>query len=348
MPVTVVVGGQFGSEGKGKVAHILSKQEGVTYAIRVGGPNSGHTVIADSGERLVLRQLPTAALLPGVFALLPAGSYINLQVLRREIALLGLTPDRLLIHPNACVISQAQIQEEQAISLNAKIGSTETGVGAAVRARTWRQGNVLLARDCTELLPFVSDYTNALRQSLRNGERALVERTQGFGLSVLHSPYYPYATSRDTTAAGFISEAGLSPLDVDDIVMVLRSYPIRVAGNSGPLPQETSWEEISRDSGATNPLIEYTSVTQRVRRVATFDAEIVKQAIAYNAPTRIVLNHVDHIDADCESKPLLTSRALDFVSHVERSIGQQISLLGTGASTLVNRFCTSPIERELA
>src|SRR5882724_10878088 len=99
MPVTAVVGGQFGSEGKGKVAHLLAKQDGAKFAIRVGGPNSGHTVIAESGERLVLRQLPTAALLPNVQALLPAGSYIDPQVLKRESGILGIGPNRLRIHP---------------------------------------------------------------------------------------------------------------------------------------------------------------------------------------------------------------------------------------------------------
>ncbi len=49
MPVTVVVGGQFGSEGKGKVAHWLARELRASTAVRVGGPNSGHTVVADGG-----------------------------------------------------------------------------------------------------------------------------------------------------------------------------------------------------------------------------------------------------------------------------------------------------------
>jgi adenylosuccinate synthase len=347
MPVTVVVGGQFGSEGKGKVAHLLAKHEGAKLAIRVGGPNSGHTVIAESGEPLVLRQLPTAVLLPGVRALLPAGSYIDPQLLRREIATIDIGPERLRIHPNACVITDARKEEERGSGLRGMIGSTETGVGAAVRARTWRQSDTLLARDCSELQSFVEDYTLRLRLALRAGERVLVEGTQGFGLSVLHSSYYPYATSRDTTAAGFVSEAGLSPLDVDDVVLVLRSFPIRVAGNSGPLPGETSWEDVSLNSGANAPLVEYTSVTKRVRRVASFDANIVKQAIAYNAPTRIVLNHVDYIDASCTDTSRLSRRQWNFVKQIEKEIGQQISLLGTGRSTLVDRFKALSSEQEL-
>jgi adenylosuccinate synthase len=64
MPVSVVVGGQFGSEGKGKVALELARLRGAAAAIRVGGANSGHTAIDATGKAHVFRHLPTAALLP--------------------------------------------------------------------------------------------------------------------------------------------------------------------------------------------------------------------------------------------------------------------------------------------
>ena len=70
MPVTVIVGGQFGSEGKGKVAHFFAREMGACAAIRVGGPNSGHTVISEKGP-IIFKQLPTAAILPDVQCVLP-------------------------------------------------------------------------------------------------------------------------------------------------------------------------------------------------------------------------------------------------------------------------------------
>ena len=88
-----------------------------------------------------------------------------------------------------------------------------------------------------------------MREHLEAGQRIIIEGTQGFGLSLLHSKYYPFVTSRDTTAAAFVSEAGLSPLDVDDIVLVLRAFPIRVGGNSGPLPNEIDWDTVTSESG---------------------------------------------------------------------------------------------------
>ena len=62
MPVSIVVGGQYGSEGKGKVAHFLAGRPEASVAIRTGGPNSGHTVVED-GRRHVFRCLPTACLI---------------------------------------------------------------------------------------------------------------------------------------------------------------------------------------------------------------------------------------------------------------------------------------------
>jgi adenylosuccinate synthase len=81
MPVTVVVGGQFGSEGKGKVAHFLAQETGASVAVRVGGSNSGHTVIDQSDTPIIFQQLPTAAILPNVTCVIGAGSYINPEIL---------------------------------------------------------------------------------------------------------------------------------------------------------------------------------------------------------------------------------------------------------------------------
>jgi adenylosuccinate synthase len=244
MPVTVIVGGQFGSEGKGKVAHFLAKEMQATVAIRVGGPNSGHTVIGPNGEPIIFKQLPTAALLPNVICVLPAGSYIQPDILLEEIKLAGLDRDRVLIDPNAVVITERELTAEYESELRGSIGSTQSGTGAAVLARIQRSGAVRFARDEDVLCPYVQAVTPFLRDRLDKHQRVIVEGTQGFGLSLLHTPHYPYATSRDTTAAGFVAEAGLSPLDVDDVVMVIRAFPIRVPGNSGPLPNETSWPSI--------------------------------------------------------------------------------------------------------
>jgi adenylosuccinate synthase len=165
-----------------------------------------------------------------------------------------------------------------------------------------------------------------------------VEGTQGFGLSLLHSVDYPYVTSRDTTAAAFISEAGLSPLDVDQIVLVLRAFPIRVAGNSGRLPNEIDWETITHESGSPVPIIEYTSVTGMTRRVARFQPEVVRQAILVNQPTHVVMNHLDYIDASCAQSNQLSKKVHSFVRDVESMIGISINYLGFSPSSFVENL----------
>ncbi|TSA19013.1 MAG: hypothetical protein D4R74_00310 [Betaproteobacteria bacterium] len=337
MPVTVVVGGQFGSEGKGKVAYEIARRTKAAAAVRVGGPNSGHTVVGPDGNKVIFRQLPTAALLPNVICVLPAGSYIDKEVLFRELRMTGLDSSRLLIDPNAVVVSDLERGEEQARLLGQKIGSTLTGTGAAVSRRVNRLGDICLAQHDPQLDSFVQPAVPAMRSILERRKRIIIEGTQGFGLSVLHSPYYPYTTSRDTTAASFVSEAGLSPVDVDDIVLVIRAFPIRVGGNSGPLPKEISWSILTEESGSKVDLTEFTSVTKRERRVARFDPEVVRQAIACNNPTTIVLNHVDYVDASCGTGMVLTKRAAKFIKDVEQAIGSRVTQVGIGPDSLIDR-----------
>ncbi len=337
MPVTVVVGGQFGSEGKGKVAYELARRTAAHAAIRVGGPNSGHTVVGPDGRKTIFRQLPTAALLPKIICVLPAGSYIDKEILFHEVQLTGLGPDRLLIDPNAVVIGDSERGEEEARLLGQRIGSTLTGTGAAVSRRISRLGDLCLAHEDPQLSHYVRPVVPEMRSMLVSGQRIVIEGTQGFGLSVLHSQYYPFTTSRDTTAAAFVSEAGLSPLDVDDVALVIRAFPIRVGGNSGPLPREISWDLLTVESRSRRSIVEFTSVTKRQRRVARFDPDIVNQAIASNKPTRVVLNHLDYVDSACGGHASLSVKAQDFVRKIEQSIGRKVAYIGTGPDSLMER-----------
>ena len=173
--------------------------------------------------------------------------------------------------------------DERAAGLLEGIASTGQGVGGAVAQRAMRRKSVTFAGTIDVLREFIChDLDCVLAFALENGERVIVEGTQGFGLSILHSGYYPYSTSRETTAAGTLSEVGLSPRDVDCIALVLRSFPIRVHGNSGPLPLETTWEAITRKSGANVDLTEFTTVTEQLRRVAEFHDGVVLRAVRAN------------------------------------------------------------------
>lgn len=333
MPISIVVGGQFGSEGKGKVACFLAEQRSAFAAVRVGGPNSGHTVVDKDGQRRIFRQLPTPAVLSDVICVISAGSYVDLDVLASEVRQVGLQPHRLRIDPKAVIIDASLKEKERLESLRERVGSTLTGTGAAVSSRINRLGSTRFARDEPALAEYLEDTSEFLYNALSSGERVIAEGSQGFGLSVIHSPHFPFVTSRDTTAAGVLSEIGLSPLLVDDIALVLRAFPIRVPGNSGPLPQETTWDFIAQAGGFTEPFSEFTSVTKKQRRVAQFDSAIVRSAIQANSPTHLFLNHVDYIDSAAAKSAHLTPRARSFVEGVEKSLGMRIDFVGLGASS---------------
>jgi adenylosuccinate synthase len=334
MPVSVVVGGQFGSEGKGKVAHFLAGEMSAAAAVRVGGPNSGHTVVGPAGESLIFRQLPTAAILPGVQCIVPSGAYLDVDVLLSEIRAARLPEERLFIDPNAVVITEDEKESESRARLRERIGSTLSGTGAAVGKRIARDPTLLLARDEPRLKKYLRPVIPELRDLLTEGKRIIVEGTQGFGLSVLHGEY-PSVTSRDTTAAAFVAESGLSPLDVDDVVLVIRAFPIRVPGNSGDLKDEIDWQTITKESGSSKRVVEYTSVTKGLRRVGRFDPEIVRRAILANQPSRVILNHLDYVDAEVATTRRPGERVVAFVEEVSSSIGRRIDYLGMSAALLL-------------
>ena len=334
MPVTVIVGGQFGSEGKGKVALHAARKLAAAFVVRVGGPNSGHTGVDDQGKTRVFRQLPASCLATNVTVILPAGSLIDPDLLKSEIDTLGLEPDRLIIDSQATVVSSAHRLAEAGSGLIKSIGSTGSGTGYALRERLARDSAHRLAKNDEFLSRFTQPFVSSiLRTALEKKARIVVEGTQGFGLSLWHGGNYPFATSRDTSAAGFISEAGLSPFDVDDITLVLRAFPIRVGGNSGPLENEISWSELAQEARLPLDFVELTSATKRVRRVARFDAEVVKKAIAVNCPTNIVLNHLDYVDPDASEKDI-SPKILRFIAKVEKSINSNVNFLGFSSTSV--------------
>lgn len=338
MPATVIVGGQFGSEGKGKASHFLALLRNAATAVRVGGSNSGHHVVSSDGKSYMLRQLPTAAVEPGTMAVIGAGSLVDPDILLDEIDELNLGSDRLLIDPEATIITAEHKAAERATGLTRSIGSTGSGTGAAVAARISRKAELIRAKHDARLRPYTMRGTAAsfLRSVLRRGERVIIEGTQGFGLSLTQSAHYPYVTSRDTTAATFVAEAGISPRDVDEVAMVVRTYPIRVPGNSGELRFETQWGAIEGDAGwPVGEATEFTSVTKMTRRVGAFDAELVRCAIEVNAPDIIILNHVDLFDYMCNKFTTVTPRAKASIETIENHLGSRFDYYGLSPSVTI-------------
>jgi adenylosuccinate synthase len=190
-----------------------------------------------------------------------------------------------------------------------------------------------MAGDIPELKPYLADVAGEVNSAVDNGKLCIVEGTQGFGLSLYHSSCYPYATSRDTTASAFLSEVGVSPLIVTSVIMAVRTFPIRVEGNSGPLKDEITWHDLRRLSGYSYHICEFTTVTGRQRRVGLFDMGLVKRAAMVNRPTQLALHGADYLDfanKGVKEYDLLTRKAKEFIHYLERELSVPVTLIGTG------------------
>ena len=335
--VDVLVGGQYGSEGKGQVAAYLAVE--YDLLVRVGGPNAGHKVY-EQPEPFTFHSLPSGTRASNADIVIGAGAVVNVEVLWREINDCDLDHRRLTIDPQVMLISDADIRKERK---NVKaIGSTGQGVGAATARRILDRGvnHVELAKDAEKLKPYVRPAHGVIEQACRQRKRILLEGTQGTGLSLYHG-WYPHVTSRDTTVAGCLAEAGISSSRVRKVVMVCRTYPIRVQnpdkeGNtSGPMSQEISLAEISRRSGISESELrktETTSTTKKKRRISEFDWVLLKKAAELNAPTDIALTFADYIckrNRDARRFEQLTPETVQFIQEVERVAEAPVSLIST-------------------
>lgn len=343
MSLTVIVGGQFGSEGKGKICAYLSLRDNVDAVVRCGSTNSGHTVIIDD-RKWELRMIPAGFINSRSILMLPAGAIIDPRILRREIEETGVTRDRLIIDKNAGILEPADIDAEEQMNLTGQFGSTQSGVGYAISRRVLRKADFRFAKDVEALLDFarVGDVSEEVNELLKSDRKVIVEGTQGFGLSIYHTPHYPYATSRDTTAAGFLAEVGVSPRCVDDVIVAFRTFPIRVGGNSGPLPDEVAWSYVQQSSGYPYRLGELTTTTKRLRRVAKFDPAILKRAVMINGATMLAMHGADYIRFSNKSQTefeALTPATKDFINQVQQATDVPVTFIGTGPanSELIDR-----------
>lgn len=328
--ITVIIGGQAGSEGKGLICGYLSHNFDV--AVRVGGPNAGHTLKV--GKKIwKFRQIPVAGIVnPDIILCIGAAGLINMSVLLEEWKQVPNCGERLFIDRNAGILGEQHIEQEEAENMNKKIGSTCEGVGAALRHKIKRDGTFLTAKDITELKKYatiinVAEYLN------KSNKRIMIEGTQGYALSLNHG-CYPFCTSRDILASSLLSDVGLAPSLCNEVIMVIRTYPIRVAGNSGPMwGKELSWEEITRLSKSPHPITEKTTVTKRIRRVCEFDWGLLKEATLINRPTQLALTFVDYLDYcnyGITEYDRLTKKTRQFIEQVEEVAETPCTLIKTG------------------
>lgn len=322
MPSTVVVGGFFGDEGKGKIISYLALKDNPSIVVRGGaGPNAGHTV-KDGNRTYKIRMLPSGFLNKKSKVMIGPGVVINPVVLLKEINDFQVS-DRAYIDKNCGIIEQIHLDEDSKGRLKEKIGSTGSGTGPANAERAMR--TLKLAKDIKSLSSYLGDVPTAVNTALDSNENVLVEGTQGTHLSLWHGTY-PYVTSKDVTASAICSDIGLGPKKVDEVMVIFKSYVTRVG--TGPMDKELTPEETSKKGWA-----EVGTVTGRQRRAAEFDFDLARKSIMLNSASQVAITKLDILFPDCASKTsfnTLSNDAKSFIKKIEENLNVPVTLIGTG------------------
>ena len=322
MPATVVVGGFFGDEGKGKMISYLALKDRPAIAVRGGvGPNAGHTFVLN-GEVHKVRMLPSAVLSKDTRLMIGAGVVINPEILLSEIEKYN-AHDRVFVDSQCGIIEPRHIERDKGDDLKGRIGTTGSGTGPANADRIMR--TLHLARETKELTLYLDDVSNSINFALDRNENVLVEGTQGTFLSIYHGTY-PYVTSKDVTASAICADVGLGPKRVDNVILVFKAYVTRVG--AGPLANEISKEEAQKRGW-----FEVATVTGRERRAAPFNFELAKKAISLNSATQLAITKLDVVFPECahvREYEKLSDGAKNLIENIEKNTGMQVTLIGTG------------------
>ena len=332
MPATVVVGLQWGDEGKGKAVDLLSGS--VDMVVRYqGGDNAGHTVVIGE-EVFKLHLVPSGVLHGHITPVIGSGVVVNPVTLIREIEMLasrGIDPSRIRVSRAAHVIMPYHVALDGAAESRlsgSELGTTRRGIGPAYADRAWRAGvrmgdlldeRVLRARlarvlperntilqetyglpafDLDALLtealswgrrlaPMIVDTTGLVQQALADDRHVILEGAQGTLLDLDHGTY-PFVTSSNPVAGGACTGGGVGPLQIDQVIGVIKAYSTRVG--SGPFPTE-----LDDDTGRylLEKGREFGTTTGRQRRCGWLDAAPLRYAVGINSVSSIMLNKLD-------------------------------------------------------
>lgn len=322
MPSTIVVGGFFGDEGKGKIVSHLSIKDDPKIVVRGGaGPNAGHT-IRDGEKTYKVRMLPSGFLNKKTKVMIGPGVVINPDVLLGEISDFEVS-GRSYVDRNCGIIEDDHLKRDSKGELKDKLGSTGSGTGPANADRAMR--TLKLAKEIDSLSGLLTDVPAEINTALDNDEQVLIEGTQGTFLSLWHGTY-PYVTSKDVTASGICADIGLGPKRVNDVMVVFKSYVTRVG--TGPLENELKATETKERGWA-----EFGTVTGRLRRAAEFNFELARRAVMLNSATQLAITKLDIVYPDCAHKTSfeqLNEPAKSFIKKIEDKVGVPVTMIGTG------------------
>lgn len=338
----IIIDLQFGSTGKGLIAGYLAEQDQPDTIITAWSANAGHTYINSNGRKFVHTMVANGIVSRKLERLMIGpGSIINPDSLLHELETVNdiIASNKNLqvyIHRNAAVILEKHVEEESGSMT--KIGSTKKGCGAAAIDRIRRNpdnNNTVGSHLSTEHPLYHHPRVHVVspteyRMLLMAAENIQIEGAQGFSLSMYHG-FYPYCTSRDVSVSQLLADCGVPAYGYADVTVIgtARTYPIRVAnryneegvqvGWSGPCypdQHELTFEDLGQD-------VELTTVTKLPRRIFTFSAQQIVEAVWQNDVNFVFLNFVNY----CQSE-----RELGEIVDKINQTGAAVRYIGTGPS----------------
>lgn len=326
MTCSILVGGAWGDEGKGKCITYLCDNDKPDIIARAGvGPNAGHSVEIH-GEKYGLRLTPSGFVHTGARMLIGAGVLVDPGVFMHEMEYLNKynVRDRTFVDYRCAIIEEKHKEQDKASDyLSKTIGSTGTGCGPANSDRVMR--TVKLAEEIEEMKDYLTNVPHEVNEALDDEKNIFIEGSQGFGLSLYYGTY-PYVTSKDTTASTFAADVGVGPTRIDDVIVVFKSYITRVG--AGPFKTE-----ISQEKAEEMGIEEYGTVTGRRRRVGLFDMELAKESCMINGATQIALTCVDKLFPQCgkvTDYSRLPGEVKKFIDEIEGETGVPVTIISTG------------------
>jgi adenylosuccinate synthase len=350
----VIVGAQWGDEGKGKIVDLLAQDSDVVCRYQ-GGPNAGHTIVVDD-DTYKIRALPSG-IVRGKPCVIGNGCVVDLEVLIGE---LDRFPDgEVYLSGNAHLIMPWHLAIDQASERRLgklAIGTTKRGIGPCYADKAMRLGirvqDILDAKILRQKIevalaeknlwlekvyesePFdletvatqyegyaqrvrryVADTSLYVDTALRDGKHVLFEGAQATLLDLDHGTY-PFVTSSNPVASSAATGVGIGPRRIDRVIGVAKAYVTRVG--EGPFPSEIAGGDQDRMRELGH---EYGTVTGRSRRCGWLDLVALRYAVRVNGIDKLaltkldVLSHFDELPVCVHYRTRDGSETRDFPAH---------------------------------
>lgn len=324
----IIVGAQWGDEGKGLISAYLAAREKATFVAKAGtGANAEHGIfLKDKETYLKVNQLPLGWMFnPQTEIRIGSGVAVDPVKLFGEIKRYKLE-GRVKIDSRCPIITAEHIEAERQSHSMQSIGSTFSGTGFCKADFVLRKA--LQAKDIPSLWDISTDVSLDLNNSCGEKRNVIIESSQGTFLSLALSPDYPNTTSDNVTVCAAADDVLLNWQNIKEVVLITKALPTREGAGKMGKAKELTIEEIKERN-----LVEASSIGGVTRRKAGLDLDMLQYAVKVNGATQLAVTFCDHYDPEITDKKLkseITPRVWALIQKIEDYVNVPVTLLNTG------------------